>query len=200
MEQSVKAGITTAVAAGLALVSAPASAAEWYVGLAGGETNVELEAGGADFEADDSAFKVFGGYMFNEFFGVELAYMDLGDLSDRVGFDGGEFGESFVDLDGEVSGFSAELAAEYPLGPVDLFAQAGIMAWDVEGDFRGFNGVTGEDIRLSADDDGEDLIWSVGARYNAGQFAVRAEYESIDAGDVDELTVMSIGVEYRFEI
>jgi OOP family OmpA-OmpF porin len=200
MEQSVKAGITTAVAAGLALASVPASAAEWYGGLAYGETNVEVESDGADFEADDSAFKVFGGFMFNEFFGVEVSYLDLGDLSDGVGFDGGEFGDSFINVDAEITGFAGELVGQYPVGPVDLFAKAGLIAWDVEGDITGFDGDTNESFSISADDDGEDLIWGVGARYNAGQFAVRAEYESIDAGDIDELTVMSIGVEYRFEI
>jgi hypothetical protein len=202
MEPSVKAGITTAVATGLALVGAPASAAEWYGGLSYGETNVEtsesIEGVDLDFEADDNAFKVFGGYMFNDYFGVELSYLDLGDASDRVGFDGGEIGA--IEIDAEITGFAAEAVAQYPVGPVDLFAKAGMVAWDVEGDITGFDLGGNEIGSLSADDDGEDLIYGIGARYNAGQFAIRAEYQEVDTDGVDDLSLVSIGVEYRIEI
>lgn len=204
MEMTYKAGMTVAVAAGFALVGGTAYAADFYAGASIGEATLEtsdsLDGQDFDFEASDTAFKVFGGYMFNDYFGVEVAYYDGGDQDDRFGFDGGEFGPLTAGIEASLSGFSAQAVGQYPVGPVDLFAKAGILAWDLEADLEIWDGMGDRIYSEDVGDDGSDMIYGVGARYNFGQWGVRAEYEIIDAGDIDDANVWSIGLEYSFPL
>jgi opacity protein-like surface antigen len=107
---NLKHGIIAAVAAGAALAGAPA-AAELYLGASIGQATLESSLDGAeydncsnwssnytcydpDFEDSDTALKIYGGYMFNEYVGVEVTYYDLGSMSDDgllYSYDGGEF-------------------------------------------------------------------------------------------------------------
>ena len=41
-----------------------------------------------DVDGEDTGWKIFGGYMFNRHFGVELAYIDLGEVSYSGTFSG----------------------------------------------------------------------------------------------------------------
>jgi hypothetical protein len=54
--------------------------------------------------------------------------------------------------------------------------------------------------RASEGEDGNELFWGLGARYNFGQFAARVEYEAIDADDIDDAYVWSVGIEYSFDL
>lgn len=199
-----KAGLGAAVAAALALVSGPTYAADFYAGASIGDATLEtsdsIDGQDFDFEASDTAFKVFGGYMFNDYFGVEVAYYDGGDQDDRFGFDGGEFGRLTAGIEASLSGFSAQGVAQYPVGPVDLFAKVGVLAWDLEADLEIWDSQNDRIFSEDVGDDGADMIYGVGARYNFGQWGVRAEYEIIDAGDIDDANVWSVGVEYSFPL
>jgi len=203
MNQFHKAGTAGAVASMLLLASAPADA-EFYAGASIGDATLEasdnLDGQNFDFESSDTAFKIFGGYMLNDYFGVELSYIDMGSLDDDIGFDGGEnVGDLRVAVDAELTGFSGQLVGQYPIGPVDLFAKVGLVMYDIEGDVDVFDADDGERLdSFSADDDGNELIYGVGARYNFGQFGARIEYEAIDADDIDDAYMWSIGIEYSF--
>ena len=69
----------------LALLGAASVHAEsqpgFYVGAGIGQAT--LEADDVGFDADDTAFKVFGGYSFNDYFAVELTYFDGGAPSEE---------------------------------------------------------------------------------------------------------------------
>ena len=71
----------------LGAVPAPAlSQAGWYVGLGAGrlKTGDECPMGaapGASCEDKDSAWKLFGGYQFNQYLGYELAIAPMGQRS-----------------------------------------------------------------------------------------------------------------------
>ena len=201
MEQ-LKQGMVAVLAASAALISAPASA-EFYLGASAGESTLEtsdtFDGEEYDFEASDTHFKVFGGYMFNEYFGVEAAFLDLGALDDRVGFDGGEAGPLAIDADADFTGIAAEVVGQYPIGDFDLFAKVGVISYELDGDLT-LSDSDGVLERESFSVDGEELIYGVGARYNFGQIGVRAEYEVVDADDIDDAFVWSIGVEYSFQM
>jgi len=195
-----KHGVVSAVAATVALTASAASA-EFYAGASIGDATLEasdnIDGQNLDFESSDTAFKIFGGYMYNDYVGVEVAYLDMGALDDDFGFDGGEFGRINAAVDADLTGFSGQLVGQYPVGPVDLFAKVGIVMYDIDGDLA--ITVDGSPfLRESVSDDGAELIYGVGARYNFGQFGVRAEYEAIDADDIDDAYLWSIGVEYTF--
>jgi OOP family OmpA-OmpF porin len=129
----------------------------------------------------DTAFKLFGGYMFNDYVGVEAAYLDMGQVSKTFGYDGGDFSlySGEVTVDTELTGITVQLVGQYPIVPVDLFAKEYI-----DRDRSSFEGT--------------NTVWGVGVRYNFDRYAVRVEYEDFDVSELDDLNIISLGVEYRF--
>jgi hypothetical protein len=204
MEFSSKQGLAAAVAAALALWTAQASAEPgFFVGASIGQSTTEAQQNdifdtgeNVEFDEDETGYKIFGGYMFNDYLGVELGYVDLGQPEDKFSDDGGEFD---LKLEAEASGFTANLVGEIPLGPVDLFAKVGLISYDAEIEATLIDNFDGEVLASGkADDDGEELMYGVGARLNIGNFGVRAEYEMYDVGEIDDLSMISLGGELRF--
>ena len=70
----------------MALAYAGSAAAEldpgFYVGAGVGQS--KIEADDINFDEDDTGFKVFGGYQFNKYFAVELAYIDGGNADKSI--------------------------------------------------------------------------------------------------------------------
>jgi hypothetical protein len=69
--------VFTAVASALLLSATPAMAADgtgFYVGAGVGSMGVDV----GEFSGDDTSFKIFGGWDFNQFLGGELEYIDGG--------------------------------------------------------------------------------------------------------------------------
>ena len=58
----------------------------FYVGGGIGQSYVEEDnvASGEDFDEEDFAFKVLGGYRFHENFAVEANYLDFGEPDDDI--------------------------------------------------------------------------------------------------------------------
>jgi hypothetical protein len=171
-------------AALLTLPVLPAVAADngFYLGGSVGQANLKIDdlTGGAladdDFDADDTAFKLIAGIRPLDWLAVEAAYVNFGEPKDDVaGFP--------LEADGD--GISAFAVGFLAVGPVDLFAKAGLIAWDskIEG------GVF--------DDDGSDLAYGVGAQFRVLGLSIRAEYEKFEITDVD-LDMISIGLTYTF--
>ena len=173
--------------AGLALFPVPALAdSGFYIGAAAGGATQDIELGGApEIEEDDTAFKVFGGYKFDMSvvdLGVELGYIDFGEAEINTADGELVFAPTGINLWG-VAGFE--------LGPVDLFAKLGVIAWDVE--TTTFAG------RVS--DDGTDFGLGFGAGFDIGKVQIRGDYELFDTSDVDVsmLSMLSLGVSYTFD-
>ena len=74
--------LATLVAAGAALASTAASAqtdAQAYVGGGVGQSRADVDCTGSTVcDKTDTAFKIFGGYMFTKNFGLEGAYYNQG--------------------------------------------------------------------------------------------------------------------------
>jgi hypothetical protein len=175
---------TLFAAALLTLPVLPAVAADngFYLGGSVGQANLQIDdlTGGAlpddDFDADDTAFKLIAGIRPLDWLAVEAAYVNFGEPSDEVaGFD--------LEADGD--GISAFAVGFLAVGPVDLFAKAGLIAWDSKIEGGAF------------DDDGSDLAYGVGAQFRVWGLALRAEYEKFEISDVD-LDMVSVGVTYTF--
>lgn len=172
--------------ASLALFPVPALAdSGFYIGAAAGGATQDIELGGPpEIEEDDTAFKVFGGYRFDMSvvdLSVELGYVDFGEAELNTAAGQFVFDPTGINLWG-VAGFE--------LGPVDLFAKLGVIAWDVE--TTTFAG------RVS--DDGTDLGLGLGAGFDIGKVQIRGEYELYDTSDanVSMLSMLSLGLVYRF--
>jgi hypothetical protein len=178
-----------ALAAGLLFIasSGTAIAADngFYLGGAVGNANVEIDdfAGvtSDDFKGDDTGYKLIAGIRPLDWLAVEAAWVDFGDVEDRITFQSQDIP---VSIEGD--GISAFAVGFLPIGPVDLFAKGGLISWDskISGDFD--------------DDDGTDLAYGVGAQFRVWSLSLRAEYEIFDVDGVDDLNRLSVGVTFTF--
>ena len=142
----------------------------FYIGAGVGDASVKE----ANFDASDSAYKLFGGYNIGFIplvdFAVEASYVDFGKPSTSDG-------------SVEVTGLNAFGLAGLSFGPFGIFAKAGAISWDSDSTFGS----------TSASDSGTDPAYGIGARFAIGTFAVRAEYEVYDLeADVDMVSVSGV--------
>lgn len=154
------------------LVAATPSFAGFYVGASYGNTTVEVDEPGFTFDADDPSWKVFAGYRFLKFIGVEGSYVDLGSPT-----------EDAVTI--ESKGWSAFGVGVLPLGPFGLFAKVGAISSET-------------DITGALDDSSTDPAYGVGAEFGFSKIAIRAEYELLDIDDTDSVYMLSVGAAWRF--
>jgi hypothetical protein len=73
------------------------------------------------------------------------------------------------------------------LGPFGLFGKLGAAWWRSESDV----------LQGILDDSGYDVVYGVGARFQIGSFAIRAEYERFDI-EIANIDYFSIGGSYTF--
>lgn len=179
----------TALAA-LALMGATAAQADtqpgFYAGASIGTTKVGDDAfDGTGIDDSDTGFKVFGGYDFNQNFGVEVSYVDFGEASIS------DAGDS---LSVGVSALTASAVGRLPVSDMfTLFGKLGFASYDVDVDFN----IAGLGSGSGSDSD-SDLIYGVGGALRfGGAFEARLEYEAInvDGGDVN---MISVGGLFRF--
>lgn len=129
-------------------------------------------------DGSDTGAQFFAGYRLGRHGALELAYVDLGQLEYR-GTASGKVG---------ISGFNAAALALFPAqGRFELFAKAGLFAWQVE-----------ESSPSGAKSKGVDLSLGFGASYlvrkNAG---VRVAWEHYGI-DMDGANLLVAGVFLRF--
>ena len=155
-------GMPTAVIAG--------AESGFYIGAGVGDATVKE----TNFDASDSAYKVFGGYNIGFIplvdFAVEASYVDFGKPSTSIG-------------SVEVTGLDAFGLAGLSFGPFGVFAKAGAISWNSDSTLGA----------ASTSESGTDAAYGVGARFAIGSFAVRAEYEVFDLdADLDMVSVSGV--------
>ena len=159
----------------------------YYIGGGIGQSYVEEDnvASGQDFDDEDFAFKLFGGYRFHENFAVEADYLDFGEPDDDI---------LGINLEVDLYALALYGVGILPLtDQFELFAKLGIAYWDaeVDGSFLG--------ISASDDEDGTDLAYGLGASFAfTDQLAARVEYERIDVDDLDNAEMFTVSGEVRF--
>jgi OOP family OmpA-OmpF porin len=185
-------GLSIALTGLLGLLAIPAFAADngFYLGASVGQTQLEIDELGediesGDFSGDDMSYKIFAGFRFITFLGVEGSYRDFGAPEDEV-----------AELDGTVTadltGYDVAAVGYLPLGIADIFAKAGMAAWDAE------LSLDAGDLSGSVTDDGEDPFYGLGFQLRFKSFAVRAEIEYFDVEGIDGLYMYSVGGSYTF--
>jgi hypothetical protein len=154
----------------------PASAdTGFYLGGSLGTASYDGTVPGTGFsiDDDDTASKLYGGFRVLSLLAVEGGYVDFGEMSGAAG-------------NVELSGWDLFGVGNIPVGPVNLFAKLGGIAW--ESDFSG---------PVSSDQDGHDLAYGLGVAFRIGSFGIRSEYEIFET-DNDDIDMFSIGAEYNF--
>lgn len=174
-------------------ISLPVIAADtgFYVGASAGRSDygvgtgdLGLTAGSVDDK--DTAYKVFGGYNFTRNFGIEAAYVDLGDVTFS-----GNVGATPVSGSADVQGFNISAVLTAPINDrFAVFGKLGAFVWD--GDFN----ASSPAVRWSGSDSSTDFSAGLGASYSFNKnVSLRAEYEYFD--DVDA-NLWTVGVAYKF--
>jgi opacity protein-like surface antigen len=159
------------------LTGAGALAADngFYLGAGVGQANVDIDAGPIDVDGDDTGFKAIAGFRPLDFFAVELNYIDFGSIEDNG-----------VKVDADA--IAAFAVGFLPVGPVDLYAKAGLADSDASARVGS----------LRADSDGTDFAYGAGIQFRFLSLSARLEYEKFDLDDVDDLNMLTLGLTYTF--
>lgn len=174
------------------LSCAPVAAANadggFYVGGSVGNASVDADINDPslpsdfDFDEDDFAWKLFGGFTWDLpliDLGIEGSYRDLGGPSADV------LGET-ISID--TTAFDAYGVAGIGLGPIHAFAKYGLIWWDADVNALG----------ETFSDDGSDPAYGIGARFQLLSVDVRAEYEIFDFDGSSDVDMWSVGVSWTF--
>jgi len=172
----------------------PLAVAEPFLGASLGQSDIGSEITArlitsGPVDGKDGAFKLFTGYRFNPYVGIESAYVHLGDVTYS-----GRFGAQPVSGGKvEATGFNLALLGSYPLAQeLSLFAKLGIFIWE----WRASDTTSGQPF--STAEDGADLSFGVGLSYSfARKWALRGEWERFKLDEVDA-DLLSIGLVFRF--
>jgi OOP family OmpA-OmpF porin len=174
--------------------------AQPYIGFSAGQADVDegmvipqlLDPGGT-VDGKDGAFKLFGGYQFNQNFALEAALVDLGDVSYSGFFTSPSLTGPVSGGRVQNSGLNLSAVGVVPLGQrFVLFGKVGMFLWYSEA-----TDVTGG-LATYSEDDGADLSLGLGASVAIGQrVSLRAEWERFDMSNVD-VDLVTVGLAYRF--
>ena len=178
------------VSAMVILADANAAQSGWFIGGSVGQS--QLEANIEDpvfpgfpptFDENDTAWKLFGGYSWvlaKTFgFSIEGSYVDFGKPTQ-------DFNMAQIAI--EPTAFDLFGVASVDIGPIGVFGKVGYAWWDVDVDF----------VDEAFSDDGNDVVYGLGARFNLWSLQFRAEYEIYDISDIEDLTMWSVGAAWTF--
>lgn len=187
--------------------SAFADQGNFYIGISGGtadiETGVSNTTGTANLDEDDTGWKVYGGYQWENNFGVEFNYANFGEASfsgndgDQFDFDNTtyEFTADGVNIDLEGKTFG--LGATYSLPVIDdtffINAKIGLHRWDADMTVTS-NNAGG----VSLSDDGTDPFYGLGLSYQfTKEIGARVEFERYEF-DTEDVDYASAGLTFSF--
>jgi opacity protein-like surface antigen len=169
------------------MLSAPAFADEdsgLYLGVGLGDFSSEiddLDDVDIDFDDDSDAKRIFAGWRFNPVIAAQLDYFDFGESTAA---------SNLLDFEADAKGIAPSIVATLPLGPVELFAKAGWLFYDLEVN-------SGSDEIF--DDSDNDLIYGGGIGLTLiERLALRAEYEVIEISEFEDAEAVWITASWRF--
>ena len=188
---------TIAALVGVMLLSAAtAQAAEGFsAGIGAGRSHFKDACsdliGASSCDDTDTAYKIFGGYQFDDNWGLELGYVDFGKAKADAGTTTGE---------AKVNGFTLAGTGTLPINEMfSVFGKLGFIRYDLK--------VSGASpgITFSADDKRSTLMYGFGGQYNVtDQIGIRAEWELFkNVGDSSttgqsDIDLLSASIVFKF--
>ena len=129
-------------------------------------------------------WKLFAGYSFNQYFGAEFTYVNLGELKSvgKANVTGSLNSEISVEIIGEINGFTFAGVGRYPVtDQFDILAKAGGFYWDI--DLKSNLKWRSGSLSGSASDSGISYVLGLGAEYDITEnLSLRAEWERYGYG------------------
>jgi OOP family OmpA-OmpF porin len=165
----------------LFLFASPAlaqKAQHFYIGGGIGNTFFSSEVEDAldqikGIDDNATAWKLFGGFTPSRFLGIEGGYRDFGTAEVNVGS---------INYESSTKGWDIEALGLIRIAIFDAFGKAGAMFWS-------------QDTKLGGAFDsssGTDFFWGLGAGLHLGPLGVRLEWESVEIGGPDNLSMVSL--------
>lgn len=134
-----------------------------------------------DVDDEDTGWKALAGFRMHPNFAVEAQYTRFGTAEAPSVALGGPF-------EAKAHAWSAFALGIAPVGPVDLFAKAGLSRIKADGNVGA----------VFFEDNSTEFAYGVGAQFNLGNLGLRAEYEKFDTDEIGDLDVISLGVTFTF--
>ena len=154
----------------------------FYLGGSLGQSSIQLMEQALKFDGTDTAYKLIAGLRPLDWLGVEANYVDFGSPDDVIG---GVHNKS------DSKGFAAYAVGFLPVGPVDIFAKAGLVNWDASLSAPALPA-------LSMNESGTDFSYGVGVQFRLLSLSFRGEYEVFKIEELDDVGLVSIGVTWTF--
>jgi len=179
--------------AALTLFLSSYSYAEFYVGGNAGvylyDEEVDI-AGFQDIEFRDYALGVHGGYMYRDWIGAEITYLNF--------LEGGEtLGDNDVILRAKGESVSLALRPAWRISQdFELFAKLGVAFWDAK---LRYSVPALSLVDEKADDDGSDFTWGAGGRWWGGDhWSLALEFSRIEADTEVQFDTVTFNAAYHF--
>ena len=197
--------VAGALALGGLVAASHALAQGFYIGASAGSSSFDndiayglITSGSVD--KSSSGYKLYVGYEFNQYFGLEVAYVDLG----KAGYSGSYFGAPVTGGTVEVWGLNLSAVGTLPLNSTfAVFGKVGLFGWEAKSkDTTG--GVPFSDVVSGA-----DFSFGAGLRVRVYKnLSAHVEWERFgltgydygyDHGyDLGNADLLSVGLAYRF--
>ncbi|TWX73808.1 outer membrane beta-barrel protein [Colwellia sp. C1TZA3] len=175
----------------------------FYVGASLGQSSFDIDtedldlSSNGDYDDTDVSLKMLAGYSFNQYFSLEVSYVDFGQVAVTDNYSQSSVNVA-VGMTSELTGFTASIIAGYPLSEeFTIYAKAGANAWEADTSVRTSASGIDFEINESETNDGTDVFVGLGLSYNFQSFSVRGEYELYDI-DGSDVGVLSVGAIYNF--
>lgn len=146
------------------------------------------------FDDEDTGYKIIAGFRPLDSFGVELNYADHGEATVPSGIVCIQLINAPCpdDTDLEAKTLSAFAVGYLDFPVIDLFAKAGVTAWEFKGNS------TPAFPAFSIDEDGTEFAWGAGVQAHFGSLGLRLEYERLNIIEDEKLGTVSLSFIYTF--
>ena len=159
-----------------------------YVGIGLGDFSTgiddisEVDEANLDFDSDKSAERIFAGWRFNRVVALQL---------DRVDFKHSRDARNALNVfSTHAEGFAPSVVGTLPLGPVEVFARAGILWYDLDID---------RNNTALAHNSSRDPVFGAGIGVNLGEHLnLRAEYEVVEIDGLEDPNAVWVTAAWRF--
>jgi OOP family OmpA-OmpF porin len=142
-------------------------------------------------DSNDNAWKLFAGWRMNPYFAIEGAYINLGNPGDKFTATGSN-GTYQV----HTTGFAPTLISSLPLGPVELFAEAGYYYYNVK---LAVNVQSLGSAALDSSHSRSDFLYGAGAGITfLDHLHVRGEYQRINMANYSNSDALWLTAAWRF--
>lgn len=202
--------LSSLAVAGTASAQFAGPGAYGYVGASIGQNNygTDIQCIGT-CDKTDIMGKIFGGYMFSPYWGVEVAYGGFGTMKANA-----QEGGANVLFEVKSSGFSGFLVGQYPMDNFRLFGKVGFAYIDTKVTLTvPPQALLPSGGSVDESDNSTEFAWGIGGTYMFNKnLGVRLEYEQMKykfsgfnvpgLGNMveasDKMRMWSIGVQYNF--